>query len=264
MRGIERRTLVWAIAILLLIGLVGWAWRHREAVPFVTQPLVATATPFEYGTARVAQEVLGGDCLTLGGDLGDIDSIGSIFAQLEERWGGLDILVNNAAVMVRTPLLEIEPAQSDKIMNTNLRGAFFCAQAAARLMMRQGGGVIVNTSSNAARMPIYGAGVYAMAKGGMNTMTMALAGELAPYNIRVNGYMPGLIVTEQSMSSKDAANEAERLKPVALRRYGTVEEMADVVLFLASPMSSYMTGETVTANGGKLAIQNPWKGWESK
>ena len=160
-----------------------------------------------------AQEVLGGDCLTLGGDLGDIDSIGSIFAQLEERWGGLDILVNNAAVMVRTPLLEIEPAQWDKIMNT---------------------------------------------------MTMALAGELAPYNIRVNGYMPGLIVTEQSMSSKDAANEAERLKPVALRRYGTVEEMADVVLFLASPMSSYMTGETVTANGGKLAIQNPWKGWESK
>ena len=211
-----------------------------------------------------AQEVLGGDCLTLGGDLGDIDSIGSIFAQLEERWGGLDILVNNAAVMVRTPLLEIEPAQWDKIMNTNLRGAFFCAQAAARLMMRQGGGVIVNTSSNAARMPIYGAGVYAMAKGGMNTMTMALAGELAPYNIRVNGYMPGLIVTEQSMFSKDAANEAERLKPVALRRYGTVEEMADVVLFLASPMSSYMTGETVTANGGKLAIQNPWKGWESK
>ena len=85
-----------------------------------------------------AQEVLGGDCLTLGGDLGDIDSIGSIFAQLEERWGGLDILVNNAAVMVRTPLLEIEPAQWDKIMNTNLRGAFFCAQAAARLMMRQG------------------------------------------------------------------------------------------------------------------------------
>ena len=166
--------------------------------------------------------------------------------------------------MVRTPLLEIEPAQWDKIMITNLRGAFFCAQAAARLMMRQGGGVIVNTSSNAARMPIYGAGVYAMAKGGMNTMTMALAGELAPYNIRVNGYMPGLIVTEQSMSSKDAANEAERLKPVALRRYGTVEEMADVVLFLASPMSSYMTGETVTANGGKLAIQNPWKGWESK
>ena len=211
-----------------------------------------------------AQEVLGGDCLTLGGDLGDIDSIGSIFAQLEERWGGLDILVNNAAVMVRTPLLEIEPAQWDKIMNTNLRGAFFCAQAAARLMMRQGGGVIVNTSSNAATMTIYGAGVYAMAKGGMNTMTMALAGELAPYNIRVNGYMPGLIVTEQSMSSKDAANEAERLKPVALRRYGTVEEMADVVLFLASPMSSYMTGETVTANGGKLAIQNPWKGWESK
>ena len=69
---------------------------------------------------------------------------------------------------------------------------------------------------------------------------------------------------DMSMSSKDAANEAERLKPVALRRYGTVEEMADVVLFLASPMSSYMTGETVTANGGKLAIQNPWKGWESK
>ena len=66
MRGIERRTLVWAIAILLLIGLVGWAWRHREAVPFVTQPLVAAATPFEYGTARVAQEVLGGATILRG------------------------------------------------------------------------------------------------------------------------------------------------------------------------------------------------------
>ena len=211
-----------------------------------------------------AYKAAGIDAHGYAADVSDEDAVNAMVAKIKAEVGPVDILVNNAAVMVRTPLLEIEPAQWDKIMNTNLRGAFFCAQAAARLMMRQGGGVIVNTSSNAARMPIYGAGVYAMAKGGMNTMTMALAGELAPYNIRVNGYMPGLIVTEQSMSSKDAANEAERLKPVALRRYGTVEEMADVVLFLASPMSSYMTGETVTANGGKLAIQNPWKGWESK
>lgn len=211
-----------------------------------------------------AKEALGGDCLTLTGDLGSTANIERIFSQLESAWGGLDILVNNAAVMIRTPLLEVREEQWDRILNTNLKGAFFCAQAAAKLMARQGGGVIINTSSNAAKMPIYGAGVYAMAKGGMNTMTMALAGELAPYHIRVNGYMPGLIVTEQSMSSKDAANEAERLRPVALHRYGTVEEMAGVVLFLASPLSSYMTGETITANGGKLAIQNPWKGWENK
>jgi len=80
----------------------------------------------------------------------------------------------------------------------------------------------------------------------------------------VNGYMPGLIVTEQSMSSKDAKDEEQRLRPVAMRRYGTVDEMAAVVLFLASPMSSYMSGETIVANGGKLAIQNPWKAWEEK
>ncbi len=118
--------------------------RGREGLPAEGARVAITRQPAEpcagAGGARR-------NCLTLGGDLGDIDSIRKHFAQLEERWGGLDILVNNAAVMVRTPLLEIEPAQWDKIMNTNLRGAFFCAQAAARLMMRQGGGVIVNTSS---------------------------------------------------------------------------------------------------------------------
>lgn len=211
-----------------------------------------------------ANSALGGNCLMLPGTLEEPKNIERIFGEIERQWSGLDILVNNAAVMIRAPLMEIGLDQWDKIFNTNLRGAFFCAQRAAKLMMTQGEGVIINTSSNAAKMPIYGAGVYAMAKGGMNTMTMALAGELAPYHIRVNGYMPGLITTDQSMSSKDAANEVERLRPVSMHRYGTTEEMAKVVLFLASPMSSYITGETITANGGKLAIQNPWKGWENK
>lgn len=209
-----------------------------------------------------AQRALQGGCLVLAGDLGVPSDVDCVFDELEQQWGGLDILVNNAALMLRTPLLEADVEQWDKIMNTNLRGPFLCAQRAARLMLAQDGGVIINTSSNAAKMPVYGAGIYAAAKGGLNTLTMALAGELAPYGVRVNGYMPGLVVTEQSMSSKDAANEAERLRPVALRRYGTPEEMAQVVLFLASPMSSYLTGELITANGGKYAIQNPWKGWE--
>ena len=211
-----------------------------------------------------ARAELGPGCLPLVGDLGKPGDVEQIFQQISRQWSGLDILINNAAVMIRCPLMEIELEQWDKILDTNLRGAFLCAQCAAKMMMVQGGGIIVNTSSNAAMMPIYGAGVYAVAKGGLNTLTKALAGELAPYGIRVNGYMPGLIVTEQSMSSSDAANEKERLRPVAMGRYGTVEEMASVVLFLSSPMSSYITGETITANGGKLAIQNPWKGWENK
>lgn len=209
-----------------------------------------------------AGEKLGENCLVLPADLERPGEIDGMFDAVERRWGGLDVLVNNAAVMIRAPLLDFTVEQWDKILCTNLRAPFLCAQRAAR-MMRGKGGVIVNTSSNAAKMPIYGAGVYAVAKGGLNTLTMALAGELAPYGIRVNGYMPGLVVTEQSMSSGDAADEAGRLRPVALRRYGTVEEMANVVLFLASPLSSYMTGETITVNGGKLAIQNPWKGWEN-
>ena len=213
---------------------------------------------------RAAEEKLQGSCLAFVGDLGNPSDIDRIFRELEERWDGLDVLVNNAAVMIRAPLLEITTEQWDKVLNTNLRGPFLCAQRAAKRMMVQGSGIIINTSSNAAKMPIYGAGVYAAAKGGLNTLTMALAGELAPYGVRVNGYMPGLIVTEQSMSSKDAVNETERLRPVSMRRYGTPEEMAQVVLFLASPMSSYMTGETVTANGGKFAVQNPWKGWENQ
>lgn len=211
-----------------------------------------------------ANDRLGNACLALQADLGDPNAIAGLFQTLEKQWGGVDILVNNAALMIRSPLLDISVEQWDRIFNTNLRGTFLCCQQAARMMARQGGGVIVNTSSNAARMPVYGAGVYAAAKGGMNTLTMALAGELAPFGIRVNGYMPGLVETEQSISSKDAADPGERLRPVALQRYGTAEEMAQAVLFLASPLSSYMTGETITVNGGKLAIQNPWKGWENK
>lgn len=212
---------------------------------------------------NAAKEGLDGNCIALLGNIGKAEDVDAIFKEIEQQWGGLDILINNAAVMIRAPLLDTTLEQWNQIIDTNLRGAFLCSQYAARMMKEKGGGVIVNTSSNAARMPIYGAGVYAIAKGGLNTLTKALAGELAPYGIRVNGYMPGLIVTEQSMSSKDAADEYERLRPVSMRRYGTTDEMANVVLFLASSLSSYMTGETITANGGKLTIQNPWKGWEN-
>lgn len=205
---------------------------------------------------------LGVTCLALCGNLGVTEDVCAIFDAIEKRWGALDILVNNAAIMIRAPLMETTLDQWDIIFNVNLRGAFLCCQRAVPLMEKVGGGAIVNTSSNAADMPMYGAGVYATTKGGMNTLTKALAGELAPRGIRVNAYLPGLIPTEQNQPSRNSLDKEALLAPIALHRYGTVEEMANVVLFLASSRSSFITGELLVVNGGKYTIQNPWKGWE--
>ena len=208
---------------------------------------------------------LGHDCLPLGADLGSLEEIDAMFDCITEKWGALDILVNNAAVMIRGELATFSMADWDRIHSVNLRGVFYCCQKALPLLRRSAAGCIVNTSSNASNMPVYGAGAYAAAKGGINTLTKALAGEWAPYGIRVNAYLPGFIPTDQNLASRQAAGDESVLtRSISLHRLGKTEEMASVVLFLCSPLASYITGELIVANGGKLAVQNPWKGWGEK
>lgn len=177
--------------------------------------------------------------------------------QAVSKWGRVDILVNNAGICQFKPFLELSEEDWDKTLDINLKGYFLCAQAAAKEMAKQKGGVIVNIASVA--MGQQGVGFpgiahYCASKGGIVAMTEAMALELAPLGIRVNAIAPGAIDTPMAASTKTDPKVLEgTLAKVPLRRMGKPEEVSSVVLFLVSDESSYMTGATVVVDGGWLA-----------
>jgi len=174
-----------------------------------------------------------------------------------EKFGRVDILVNNAGVAQFVPFLGMTEEDWDRTLDINLKGYFLCAQAAAKEMVKQKSGVIINISSIA--MGQVGVGFfnlthYCASKGGIVGMTEALALELAPYNIRVNAISPGAIETPMIDPLKSDPKMMERvLARVPLGRVGKPEEVSNLVLFLASDQSSYITGSTVVIDGGWLA-----------
>ena len=171
-----------------------------------------------------------------------------------ERFGTIDALVNNAGSLVaRVPLLEMTQEYWNEVFTLNVNSVFYCTQAVARIMTRQKGGVIVNVSSIAGRNgggP--GAIAYAAAKGAVLTFTKALAKELAPYGIRVNGVAPGVILTPFHERFTNAEQMKRMVELIPLKYAGTPEEMATVIAFLVSPEARYLTGETIEVNGGLL------------
>jgi len=175
-----------------------------------------------------------------------------------EKWGKIDILVNNAGILQFIPFLELKEEDWDKMIAVNLKGYFLCAQAVAKEMAKQKSGVIVNIASIA--MGQQGVGFtglvhYGAAKGGIIAMTEALAGELAPLNIRVNAVAPGAIDTPMVETTKQDPKILEQsLSRIPMHRLGKPEEVSNLVLFLASDASSYMTGSTVVIDGGYLVM----------
>ena len=174
-----------------------------------------------------------------------------------KKWGKIDILVNNAGICQFKPFLELTEEEWDKTLDINLKGYFLCTQAVAKEMTKQKSGVIVNIASVA--MGQQGIGFpnivhYCASKGGIVGMTEALAVELAPYNIRVNAIAPGMIETPMiDVIKQDPKTMKEMLAKVPLGRVGKPEEVSNLVLFLSSDESSYMTGSTVVVDGGWLA-----------
>jgi len=174
-----------------------------------------------------------------------------------KKWGRVDILVNNAGICQFKPFLELTEEEWDRTLDINLKGYFLCAQAAAKVMVKQKSGVIINIASVA--MGQQGIGFpniahYCASKGGIVGMTEALAVELAPFNIRINAVSPGMIETPMIDPIKQDPKAIEGiLARVPLRRVGKPEEVSNLVLFLASDASSYMTGSTVVIDGGWLA-----------
>jgi NAD(P)-dependent dehydrogenase (short-subunit alcohol dehydrogenase family) len=174
-----------------------------------------------------------------------------------ERFGSLDILVANAGVVHAAEFLDLEEADFDRVLGVNLKGVFLAGQAAARRMVAQGrGGAIVNMSSVNAVLAIPNQVPYVVSKGGINQLTRVMALALAPHAIRVNAVGPGTILTELARTAVLGNREAERriLSRTPLGRMGEPDEVARVVAFLASDDASYLTGQTIYPDGGRLAL----------
>lgn len=207
----------------------------------------------------------GGQALALRADASSAADAQSTVRQAAERFGHLDILVNNAGIFPFTPVLELTEAQWDRVLDLNLKGAFFFAQAAARQMVAQGtgrGGAIVNVASVDGLHPTGYLAHYDASKAGLIMVTKSLAKELGPHGIRVNAIAPGGIQTPgvaaaaASVPQQEAGGEqaTDAMTHIPLGRIGQPDEIATVALFLASPAASYMTGSVVVADGGYLLM----------
>lgn len=206
----------------------------------------------------VAKEVnsLGKRCLAVATDVRVPEQVDSMVKRTVDAFGRIDILVNNAGVSFLCPVEEISPNGWDAVVNINLKGTFLCSNAAGKVMIQQKAGKIINIASVAGIDGSPNMAHYGAAKAGVINFTKSLAAEWAKHNILVNCIAPGLIETEgvKTQMKLDPEGVKETLKrSVSLARYGQPEEIAYTVVFLASEASSFITGETVAVNGGRLS-----------
>ena len=196
----------------------------------------------------------GGECTGIAANAGDMKACQELVEKVISTYGGLDILVNNAATNpTYGPLLNSEEWAFDKIMNVNVKAPFALANLAHQHMKKGGGGSVINISSIAGLTPDPGLGLYSVSKAALNMLTKVQAKEWGRDGIRVNTICPGLIKTKFSealWSNEEILNRFVKKLPIA--RMGTVEEVAGLALYLASPVSGYCTGAVFTADGGTI------------
>lgn len=206
------------------------------------------------GAEAVAQAIIvaGGSALAVAADVSDKAQVDRLFEAVLEQFGPVDVLVNNASLVnTERHFLEADETWWNRIIAVNLSGAFLCSLPAARLMARKGSGVIINMSSGGASHAHRGNAAYDAAKGGIEALTRAMALDLAPYGIRVNGLVPG------SIDSKGLSPDVKqsRGENIPLGRVGEVEELAGPAIFLASDEARYITGHLLVVDGGLLVQQ---------
>jgi len=204
---------------------------------------------------EVAEKIhsAGGEALPVACHTGDAERVQEVFERVAETWGGVDILVNNAGTNPHFgPLLTAERSHWDKTLEVNLEGYFWTVRAAVPSMRERGGGTIVNVASIAALTPFPGLGIYGASKAAVLLITRQLASELIGDGIRVNAIAPGLIKTRFSEALwKDPERRRQSLAVIPMGRFGEVEELLGLALYLASDASSYTTGQTFIVDGGQ-------------
>jgi NAD(P)-dependent dehydrogenase (short-subunit alcohol dehydrogenase family) len=197
----------------------------------------------------------GRQALVFPADVSKKSDVETVVHQIADAWGRVDILVNNAGVDAAQPAMDYKEEDWDFVLDINLKGYFLCAQAAGRVMMKQGGGSIINNSSICGDVGVKNIVAYNASKGGVNMLTRTLAIEWAPYNIRVNAFAPGYM----EVYMPGAAREHDEKKEESIReltplgRRGKPEELVGPVVFLASEAASYVTGAILMVDGGWTA-----------
>jgi NAD(P)-dependent dehydrogenase (short-subunit alcohol dehydrogenase family) len=203
------------------------------------------------GAEAVAAEIgaMGRNGVAIGANVGQVTECQRLVAEAAEALGGLDILVNNAGITLWQEFFATDEAHWDATLDTNLKGTFFCTQAAARMMRDQQWGRVVNISSGASKSAFKNATPYNASKGGMNMLTVGLALELGPYGITVNAVAPGAILIERtSHEMPDYAGTFAKATP--LGRVGYPEDIAGAVLYYCSDAAAYVTGQVFWVDGG--------------
>jgi NAD(P)-dependent dehydrogenase (short-subunit alcohol dehydrogenase family) len=189
-------------------------------------------------------------------DVGDKAQVDALVAQALALHGRIDVLVNNAGIFKAADFLDVSEADFDAVLRVNLKGSFLVGQAVARVMAQAGRGSIVNMSSVNSVLAIPNIASYNVSKGGINQLTRAMALALADKGVRVNAVGPGTIATELAAKAVLTSDEARHkiMMRTPLGRLGAPGEIADVVAFLASDASSYITGEIIMVDGGRMAL----------
>lgn len=215
------------------------------------------------GATTTATEIrqVGGEAVGLAADVARNEDVACIMQSVAELYGRLDILVNVAGLISNTPVLELAEEEWDRVLAVNLKGIFLCCKHAAGLMVRQGSGRIINISSLAGIVGAPGQAAYCASKHGVLGFTKVLAIELGLHGVTVNAICPGNTETEMMLTvfRKRAASRGQTVEELAegiiaktpLGRFGRPEDVAQVVLFLASPAAAYITGQSINVCGGR-------------
>jgi NAD(P)-dependent dehydrogenase (short-subunit alcohol dehydrogenase family) len=207
---------------------------------------------------KAAEEIIsvGGQAMACHADVANKMAVQAMLIDLEDRWGCIDVLINNAGVEPHKPILQMDEWDWNRALDVNLTGAFICAQSVGRMMQKQGGGVIVNVASIAGRVAgLRDRSAYVASKTGLIGFTKECAREFAAYNIRVNAVCPGVIITEITAHLRQNDAQLKKwLEDIPLGRLGEPDDVTGLVLFLCSDAARYITGQAINVDGGKVMI----------
>jgi 3-oxoacyl-[acyl-carrier protein] reductase len=229
------------------------------SIALAREGAIVAVADIDGGSARKVFEQIaasGGTGAAYEADISQPDQVEAMMLDVERRFGGLDVLINNACAPIRrVPFMEMKLEEWTRVIEVNLTGTFICSQAAARIMVKKGRGRMINISSFAANLPAAGFAAYSASKAGIELLSRTVAGELGKDGITTVFVRPGVIETERTKPQHEGAVGEKMRAPIALNRFGSTEELASLIVFLASDSASYISGGPISIDGGKYAIQ---------